>query len=376
MWLSTSAPAQAFPQKTELRLEGNLRILTLEGSPYDIGFAHGRALRKEIGEIVGRWKKDIEKNYGTDAAAFIKAFLARTNFTASIKKWTPELMDEVRGIADGAGFDFDTIYAYQLIDESWVVGPELGFSKCTSIGAGKRGEQPAFVSQTLDIPSFYHGYPTVLRIRDRAAGLESLVLTMPGIVASNGLNSRGVGVVVNAVTQLAHSADGLPVDFVIRGILARKSPAEAESFLRTIKAAAPQNYILGGPDRIVDLEVSGNKVTLFVPFEGAEFVYHTNHPVTNDDFNPRFLESLKARGRTLEQMKASCPRFNFLGGALKDNSAAVDLDVLKALYRDRPSGINNAGTYACTIMVLKDKPELHISPGRPDAEPFQVLRFE
>jgi hypothetical protein len=48
---------------------------------------------------------------------------------------------------------------------------------------------------------------------------------------------------------------------------------------------------------------------------------------------------------------------------------------LKNLYKIRASGINNAGTYACTIMILKDDPELHIAPGRPDVEPFQVLRF-
>jgi len=358
-----------------VQIVGNLRILTLDGTPYEMGLAHGRALRKEIREIVGLWQKDLEETTKTGAAAFIKEFLARTNFTASIRKWTPGLLDEVRGIADGAGLDFETIYAYQLIDESWVVGPDLARSKCTSIGSQKRGGNPAFVSQTLDIPRFYHGCQTVLRVRDRAAGVEALVLTIPGVIAANGLNNHGVGVCVNAVTQLAYSSDGLPVDFIVRGILARKSFAEAERFLRTIKAAAPQNYILGGPERVICLEVAGNKVAPFVPFDGAEFVYHTNHPLTNDDFNPRFLERLKARGRTLTQMKESCPRFNFLRQALKDNTAILDLDTLKDLYRDKASGINNERTYACTVMILKDKPELHISPGRPDAEPFQVLGY-
>jgi hypothetical protein len=78
---------------------------------------------------------------------------------------------------------------------------------------------------------------------------------------------------------------------------------------------------------------------------------------------------------TLENYRTLCPRFNFLGRVLKDNSPAIDLDSLKALFRDRPSGINNAQTYGCTIMVLGEKPELHISPGRPDEEPFQALGF-
>jgi len=74
-------------------------------------------------------------------------------------------------------------------------------------------------------------------------------------------------------------------------------------------------------------------------------------------------------------IRTFCPRFNFLGRTLTDNSAAIDLAALKTIYANRESGINNGGTYGCTIMVLGEKPELHISPGRPDVEPFQVLDF-
>lgn len=182
---SLSTLTQDNPGKQSIiRVSGKLRILTLDGTPYEMGLAHGRALRREIREIVEPWKKDLETGYKTDAASFIKSLLAQTSFQSSINKWTPGLLDEVRGIADGAGLDLETTYAYQLIDEAWVVSPELGSAKCTSIGARKTGENPAFVSQTLDIPGFYHGYQTVLHIRDRAAGLESLVLTIPGVVAA------------------------------------------------------------------------------------------------------------------------------------------------------------------------------------------------
>ncbi|MDH4196224.1 MAG: C45 family peptidase [Candidatus Aminicenantes bacterium] len=358
-----------------LSVSGKLRILRLEGTPYEMGLAHGRAMRKELREIVELWRKDLETTYKTDAASFIKALLAKTNFRPAIEKWTPGLLDEVRGIADGAGLDFETMYAYQLIDETWVAGPDLGLGKCTSIGAGKTAGRPAFVSQTLDIPAYYHGYQTVLRIRDREADLETLVLTIPGVVAANGLNSRGVGLCVNAVTQLVYTTDGLPVAFVIRGTLKKNSFMEAAEFLRTIKPAAPQNYLLGGPDGVASFELAGNRIARFVPFEGAAFTYHTNHPMVNEEFNPKFLERVKPRGWSVDRMKASCPRFNFLKHTLGDNSAALGLDDLKALYRDRKSGINNAGTYACTIMLLGDDPELHIAPGRPDTEPFQILPF-
>ena len=64
---ATQAPAEA-GKESILRISGKLRILTLEGSSYEMGLAHGRALRKEIREIVGRWREDLESDLQTDAA--------------------------------------------------------------------------------------------------------------------------------------------------------------------------------------------------------------------------------------------------------------------------------------------------------------------
>ena len=84
---------------------------------------------------------------------------------------------------------------------------------------------------------------------------------------------------------------------------------------------------------------------------------------------------MKSAGLSWTDFRDKCPRFNFLKRTLADNSAVIDLGVLKTLYGNRSSGINNPGTYGCTIMILGDKPELHISPGRPDTELFQVFGF-
>jgi hypothetical protein len=352
-----------------------LRIVDLAGTPYQMGKVHGRTLKAEIRELVKRWKGDLEKTYQVPADVFVSNFLKKTDFQPAIARWTPGLLDEVRGIADGAGIDFDTMYAYQLIDEVWAMGEDLGLSKCTTIAAGRRNGNPAYVAQTLDLPTFYHGYQTVLRIRDDQDGLETLVFTIPGVVAANGLNSRSVGVCVNAVTQLAYSLKGLPVDFIIRGILRQKSYEQAVKFLQDIQPAAPQTYVIGGPHEAAVFERSAGKMSRFVPFAGAEFSYHTNHPLINDDFNPKFPEMLNRKNMTLESYQALCPRFNFLGRLFKDNSVPIALDTLEGLFKNRASEINNEGTYGCTIMVLGENPELHVSPGRPDEAQFQVLRF-
>jgi hypothetical protein len=268
------------------------------------------------------------------------------------------------------------MYAFQLLDESWVMADDLNLAKCTSIAARRRGDSPALVAQTLDIPPFFHGFQTVLRIEASGEEPGALVFTIPGIVAANGMNDRSVAVCVNAVTQLAYSAKGLPVDFVIRGILRQRTYDDAVRFLKEIRPAAPQNYIIGGPEQAAGFERSADRMAEFRPFPEAEFTYHTNQPLVNEDFSPRFRAQLEKSGMSLETYQAVCPRFRFLEASFKDNSAVIDLDVLKRLFADRGSGINNERTYGCTIMVLGEHPELHIAPGRPDEAPFQILEFE
>jgi sugar phosphate isomerase/epimerase len=352
-----------------------LRVVELKGTPYLRGRTHGQSLKREIQELVKRWEEDLEKTYSVSAATYIEKLLGASDFEPGIERWTPGLLDEVRGIADGAGVDFQTMYAFQLVDETWVMSDDLGLSKCTSIAARRRGDSPELVAQTLDIPTFYHGFQTVLRIEGSVEEPGALIFTIPGVLAANGLNDRSVAVCVNAITQLAYSAKGLPVAFTIRGILRQKSFEDAVRFLKEIQPAAPQNYVIGGPEEVASFERSANRMAEFIPFAGAEFTYHTNHPIINDDLNPKFIEGLKKKGMTLEAYKARCPRFKFLGETFKDNAAVLDVAVLKRVFADRASRINNADTYGCTIMVLGDHPELHIAPGRPDKEPFEVLAF-
>lgn len=362
---------QQIPQSAK----GNLKVLSLEGTPYERGQQHGSALKKEIHDLVKLWKEDIQKTYKTEADVFIEKFLAATHFEKGIKEWTPELWDELKGIAEGSGIDFDTVFAFQLVDEMWVLGQAVWDEKCTTIGLNKTDAHPVIVAQNLDIPPFYHRFQTLLHIKDPDQGLETFLFTFPGFIAANGLNSRSVAVVVNAVQQLESSRDGLPVAFVIRGILQRRTYAEALHFIKTIKHGAPQNYMIGGAEEMGSFECSTTNVNEFIPFEDALFTYHTNHPLTNLNYTPRFVEYLKSKHVSPEDYKHPCPRFQALQNIFKNNSVQMDVDALKDTFSNREIIINNKSTFGCTIMILGKNPELHISPGRPDEESFQVIRF-
>jgi hypothetical protein len=127
------APRQA-PMQSGPVAKRELKVLHLAGSAYERGVQHGRQLRSEIATLVSLWKDDLRKQAKTDPDSLIKSFLGETDFMPSIERWTPDLLDEVRGIAEGAGQPFETIFAFQLVDELWVFEDKRAADRCTSMG--------------------------------------------------------------------------------------------------------------------------------------------------------------------------------------------------------------------------------------------------
>jgi len=347
-----------------------IHVVVLEGTPHERGITHGKVLKAEIEHLVKDWKADLKRSYGVDPDELVELFLAETDFVPAIERWTPGLMDEVRGIAAGSEIDFDTILAYNLPDEFWANAGEIVRNRCTSIGVDAQAGRPALVAQNLDIPGWYHHHPTVLHVKHEGSDLESFVVTIPGCVGANGLNNRSVGVCVNTILQLKPSRKGLPVAFVVRGILAQETHEKALEFLRTIEHASGQNYIVGGRETAPGFECSQRVVERFVPFEDAKLTYHTNHPLVNENYRPSYVQRLKESG------PYQCPRLDTLQEQLTGETKN-DRDAIRQALSTRNAGvpINNSSTYVCTIMVLAGRPELHVAAGRPDEVPFEILRF-
>ena len=106
-----------FAQEALGSLDRDVTVLDVSGEPYARGLAHGRALKGRIHDMVGEFKADLSQTHGVPADEFIERFLADTDFQPAIERWVPGLMDEVRGIANGAGIPFETMFVFNLLDE-------------------------------------------------------------------------------------------------------------------------------------------------------------------------------------------------------------------------------------------------------------------
>jgi hypothetical protein len=314
---------------------------------------------------------------------FIPKFLRYTDYLPAMKKSTPDLIDEIRGIAQGAGIDFDTMLVFQLIDEYWVNGPGAAGEHCSSMGFSRQGNQPATIAQNMDLEGFRNGFQIVLHIKQEGKR-EAFVLSHAGLIGLNGVNNRSIGICCNTLTQLANCKDGLPVACVVRGVLDQPTEQAAIEFVRKVKHASGQNYILGGPDKVYCFECSAGKVAPFAP--AGNRVWHTNHPLANDDYTPKYRESLQKQKGTTPAPTNSEVRLQSVEKRLRADNKAGALASIQTILTAKDSAehpvcrpLKNTKenfTFASTIMVLAEKPELHITAGPPEGQEYQRLTFE
>jgi len=332
------APFLSTYGKTPSGVKKDMPVIVLEGPPRKRGQIHGESLRTEINEVVAIWKDFLHKSRKMHPDEYLTKFLEDTNFKPAIQKWTPDLLEETLGISEGSGVDFDTIYAFQLMDEEWWYGSNLLWEKklksknCSGLGVFGQEGHPAMQAQNMDLPMLTDGFQTILHIKHPDSSLESFDFTFAGFIVTNGMNNRPIGVCVNTISQLNYSTDGLPVAYVIRGLLEKNTFEEAVSFIKEIKHASGQNYIIGGKEEVFDFECSAHSVSRFIPYEGANRVYHTNHPLVNED-----QQMLKTRLKKLPPPKKpqepsnSEVRFQALEKRLNDPKEVITLDTIKAV---------------------------------------------
>lgn len=332
-----------------------MQAVDVDGTPFARGRQHGSARRDEIAAVVDAWHRSLGGLALDDA---VQRLVHGTDFAAAIDRWTPGLGEEVRGIAAGAGIDADLALALSLGDELWVLdAPPAG---CSALAV--RSPDATIVAQTMDIEAWLDGSQTIVRTPD------ANVLTHAGCVALNGVNRHGLAVCCNTLASLPRSTSGLPVAFVVRGILEQRDVAGALRFLAAVPHASGQSYVLGDRSGTANVECSAAGV-VSVDADTAGRILHTNHPLGDH-------EGAEVRVGAPAYTENSEQRLAALQGATPAGTTADD--VLAALARPpvcRERGDGAAFTFAATVAVLAAEVEHVVTHGPPSASPPERFRL-
>lgn len=346
----------------------SLSVVECAGTARDRGRAHGEELRWLIREGIDRWTASIASTQGGDPDRYLTDFLASTGYLATITAWTPALLDEIHGIAEGADQPFERVMVYNLLDEEWAHAKARRHPApaCTVACVRPGGGSAPVMAQTMDIPSLHDGTQAVLRLQPEE-GLEALVFTYAGMIGLNGCNEAGVGVVVNNLEMLSTSPHGLPVACIVRGVLEQTTLEAATAFLHEVPHAIGQHYAIGSPEGFASLEGSAGGV-IPNPVE-ADRLLHTNHPLVSTDLvgdpEPAF-----ARSRTRERYAYLCEVGPTLDGQAAVEQVLVDTSVPVSLAPG--SGFM---TFGAISMELTVPPRLRVAPGPPHDTPFVEVPF-
>ncbi len=360
-----------------------IREINFSGTGYALGLQHGKLLKVEIGEVVNKMKQNTSTNLKKDAGQVISDFYAYANFDESIKKYTPDLYEEIRGIAEGSGQAFNDIMVLNLLDEFWVYINSMANHHCSGMGVPSVNGSTSYIAQNMDIEKYTDGYQILIRLARTKTRPEQLIVTHPGLIALNGMNDTGIGACMNTLMQLKASTTGLPVAFIVRRIISSTDKEELLNFIKTVPHASGQNYILGIKGEIYDLEASANKVVQFDPKNNNGTIYHTNHPIVNDDIKPWFEKF----SPVLTDKPVNSNSHIRLASVQKRISQipTVDDQLIKEVLRSKDDSNNpvcrsmnsNEGgfTFASVIMTLTGTPFMQITMGPPDEAAYKKIAF-
>jgi isopenicillin-N N-acyltransferase like protein len=346
----------------------DLPVVTCAGSPGQRGERHGEALRGLIAEGLGRWAESIASAQEVAHGDYIRDFVQGTDFLPAIQRWTPGLLDEIEGIARGSAQPWPWIYAYNLLDEEWTWSRDQKAGSapgCTVAGFAPQGGT-TLLAQTMDIPNVHDGTQTVLRV-EPDDGPAALIFTHAGMIGLTGCNEDGLAVVVNNLDVLAASRTGLPVAFVLRGILAQRTLAEAVEFVSGVPHATGQHYGIAAPDGLASVE--GWATGVAVNAQAGTRLLHTNHPLYTKE-TVGDTESRYERSRTRERLEY----LELEAGSRRDvlglQELLSDCTVPVSLGADRPSMTFGAVVYECSVPA-----RMWVAPGPPHMTPFRQMEW-
>lgn len=341
---------------------GGLWLVTRKGTAYERGEIYGSFLKEDISLHLRTWNSVLKEGLNLSSKEVFAIITEKTQFLEAIRKYTPELMEELNGMADGAGVDREDLLCFNLAEEI-VNYFSNGYESCTNIGVIAGTEN--LIGYNQDLPLFLHGNNTPVILQDN----DQYIFAFPGSIGMSGM-TKHLAVTVNSLPMLNMNTGGLPLSFMIRKLLTFKNGMEAKEYLLNTPLAIPQNFLIVDHRNLYNLEVSANQITEYFSSPSEKIVYHTNHPLINSDYRQEIAKN------------HLCERFSYLENYFKIFSSEQQLSadtIKKVMSVQSTANIYNEETYIRFIGTFphdnNEPPQLEVNNPKM-GEAFTTLTFE
>lgn len=293
-----------------MKIRKNFPHIKVSGTPYEIGRAYGEQLRQQIQSSI-----DCYRGMFLDFSGISWETATRYahTFIPTIEHFDPDIMEEIRGCADGSGFPLDEILALnvrsEIVMQGDLVQPVMdgGCTSC-SFTPYKTETGETWIGQNWDWKPITQDALVVLEIQQENKP-DIVMITEAGIVGKIGFNSAGIGVCLNALaTDRRWEGETVPLHIALRAVLNSTTLADAIENAGRMPLACCANFMMAGAQgQAVTVEIGPGEIDVIYADEG--WVAHSNHfygPRTThirDTGRMAFPDTYLRLGRVRETMR-------------------------------------------------------------------------
>ena len=356
--------------------------IEVEGGPRERGREYGEAARDRVHRSVEVYGEAFAHYAGWDRAR-VREEAGRS--IAPVAAFEPRYLEEIRGLAEGAGLDELDVLAINVRTEIMysAMARAQRPAECTSFAVvpSRAAAATLLVAQNWDwLP---HALDTTIILEARQdEGPDYVTVVEAGLLAKVGMNSSGVAVGANALVTAADvGTPGVPFHVLLRALHDAHTLADAMASLARMPRSSSANYLLGHEDGLaVDVEAApGGVGQLYPGYPDDGVIVHANHFI-----NPGFDECDVAPA----VMPDSVPRLMRARQMVADHPGPVDRAFLEAVLADhaghpfsvcchpdpRVPAVEQSMSVAGVIMEPANR-RLWITEGNPCTAPFELLDY-
>jgi hypothetical protein len=369
--LKLSLAMQPDPEPTaekvseHLSLVNGLRVVHVWGSPREMGRQQGEALAQEIKGGIQRYMRDqVEQEWGYPLD------YQRRCAEAMVKHIPAEYIEEMRGIAEGAGVSYEQILLLHTHADMVHFGKEWG-----RVTDGRQRKQESLCSNFVAFGpatvggKVYHGrnldwttgtgiqeFATVL-IAEPEGGVPFALVAWAGCAGGvTGMNAEGITFGEMTSSTADETLDGLPLFLACRRILdSCRDLAEVEQFVKSCPGTTGWNFMIADGDAqdALAIEVDAKQRVFYRPNDPAELIPPMSYPIphairrTNHPITPALQEGIASRAgitgikvpvvRTAVPFLDTWQRYAALGYWISEEyDGKIDEKVARAMLQTEP----------------------------------------
>ena len=337
-------------------------VFTIRGKNHrERGVDYGVQCKELIQGVLERYIRFF--NGGHTAVSWDEAKVISKEFLPFIHSYSPELLDELEGIAQGADVEFDDLLTLNSRSEAMTLVRRPPSDKeeldgCSSVAvlpdASANGH--TILAQNWDTYTWQE-YGTVILQILRDDGPDLMIVTEAGQLARYGMNQAGIALGVNSLQKTYNpEVFGIPSVFIRRKFLEQDRYVDAVNQIFGAESMLPMYYVAAycGGDAMGFEKLKDGQLVLY-PENGL--IAHSNHIR-----HPHYAYQVDALGGTLYRDRRILKH-------LQPKAGAVTMEDIKDAFKDhfgypfsvcrhgdsRKTELNRISTLGCILMDVTEK---------------------